>query len=236
MHRRNARTRTLCLLAILLASGSAHCQPESRRLPYIPPKLHNWPQPYRGVPGLEAHVFVTGFVELPEALLIRGGAWTRMRQLPVTSLVLQHPQQGVLVVDSGLSKAVAAEKSGRARSCSPPRAWCNSKQRRTSPKLCRAPAFARRQFDGSCKRTCARFAPETCARFRAQPSSPPLPSATTHRASKLATIPRFGRAWNNGVRWILQPHNHLEPSNEQSTCSAMAACSSSMGVARLLGR
>jgi len=110
MHRRNARTRTLCLLAILVASGSANCQPESRRLPYIPPKLHNWPEPYRGVPGLEAHVFVTGFVELPEALLVRGGAWTRIRQLPVTSLVLQHPQKGVLVVDSGLSKAVALEK------------------------------------------------------------------------------------------------------------------------------
>lgn len=97
-------------LVCVSALGSLHCQPESRRLPYIPAKLENWPQPYRGVPGLTAHVLVSGFVELPQAWLYQRGSWMRRVQLPVPVLVLQHPSKGVIVVDSGLAREVAPQR------------------------------------------------------------------------------------------------------------------------------
>lgn len=89
----------LCLASLLTA-----CDSPPRRLPYIPPELANWPQPYRGVPGLAAHIFVTGHIEVPEGLVTKGGAMTRTRQLPVQVLVIQHPREGVLLVDAGISQ------------------------------------------------------------------------------------------------------------------------------------
>ncbi|MCX8070944.1 MAG: MBL fold metallo-hydrolase [Candidatus Binatia bacterium] len=89
-------------LVIACALLSAHCDSEPRRLPYIPPKLENWPQPYRGVAGLQAHVLVTGFLELPQALVYRNGSWLRTERLPVSVLAVQHPSKGVVLIDSGL--------------------------------------------------------------------------------------------------------------------------------------
>ncbi len=102
--------RLLRALLSLLALTLMHCQPEPRRLPYIPPKLENWPQPYRGVPGLAAHVIVTGFVELPQSWVYRGGSWFRTAQLPVLVLVLQHPSKGVVLVDTGLPQEVSSKQ------------------------------------------------------------------------------------------------------------------------------
>ncbi|GBD24718.1 N-acyl homoserine lactonase AttM [bacterium HR30] len=102
--------RVVRALLALLAVTVIHCQPEQRRLPYIPPKLENWPQPYRGVAGLAAHVIVTGFVELPHAWVYRGGSWFRTVQLPVAVLVLQHPSKGVVLIDTGLPKEVSSER------------------------------------------------------------------------------------------------------------------------------
>lgn len=91
------------LLPILAAVFLEGCPQESRRLPYIPPQLANWPQPYRGVAGLQMHVFVTGYIEVPQALLARGASLTRRHQLPVPVLLVQHPRQGLVLIDAGLS-------------------------------------------------------------------------------------------------------------------------------------
>ena len=41
----------------------AGCE-QDRRVPYVPPTLANWPQPYRGVAGLKIHIFVTGYLDV----------------------------------------------------------------------------------------------------------------------------------------------------------------------------
>ncbi len=105
------RVRASCCAGLLLAICSATaCEPPPRRLPYIPPTLHNWPQPYRGVPGLHAHAFVTAHLEVPEALVVHGGRITRSRALAAVVLALQHPREGVILLDSGVSEATPQER------------------------------------------------------------------------------------------------------------------------------
>lgn len=98
------------MFVVMSAVFAVQCAPEPRRIPYIPPKLENWPQPYRGVAGLTAHVIVTGFVELPQAWMYRGGSWLRTTQLPVPVLVLQHPSKGIVLVDTGVPKETRSDR------------------------------------------------------------------------------------------------------------------------------
>jgi len=105
------RTWVLCSLACLALAG---CE-EELRVPYIPPTLANWPQPYRGITGLTVHVFDTGHVRLPERLVLRGGSLTRTRELPVLAFLIDHPQHGLILFDAGLSRQSAATPRGAAR-------------------------------------------------------------------------------------------------------------------------
>jgi N-acyl homoserine lactone hydrolase len=88
---------------ILLAALAGACESPELRVPYIPPKLENWPQPYHGVGGLKLHAFTTGFVSAPEVSILAGGSWTRRDRLPVTAFVIEHPSQGLVLVGTGLS-------------------------------------------------------------------------------------------------------------------------------------
>jgi len=88
---------TAALIGVL-----AGCE-QDPRIPYIPPTLANWPQPYRGVAGLKIHVFVTGFLRLPEAMLLRGGSLTRTRDLPVPAVLIEHPKQGLVLFNTGMA-------------------------------------------------------------------------------------------------------------------------------------
>lgn len=81
------------------------------RVPYIPPVLANWPQPYHGISGLKVHVFNTGYVRESEALVLRGGSPTRTRDLPVPVFVIEHPKQGLILFNTGLKPGKAAESS-----------------------------------------------------------------------------------------------------------------------------
>jgi hypothetical protein len=85
------------LIALLLSA----CE-EKRRVPYIPPNLHNWPAPYRGVNGVTVHAFVTGFMRMPAAMVLSGGAMTQTRVLPSVAFLIVHPKHGLLVFNAGL--------------------------------------------------------------------------------------------------------------------------------------
>ncbi|HXQ21982.1 MAG TPA: MBL fold metallo-hydrolase [Candidatus Acidoferrales bacterium] len=94
------------------ACGLALCACEQDlRVPYVPPSLVNWPQPYRGVAGLTVHVFNTGFLRVSEALLLQGGSVTRTRDVPVPVFLIEHPTQGLILFNTGLDPR-AAEQSG----------------------------------------------------------------------------------------------------------------------------
>jgi N-acyl homoserine lactone hydrolase len=99
-------------IGVLAACGLAcgACE-RDLRIPYIPPSLVNWPQPYRGVAGLKVHVFNTGFLRVSEALLLRGGSLTRTRDLPVPVFLIEHPTQGIVLFNTGLDPKLA-ERSG----------------------------------------------------------------------------------------------------------------------------
>jgi N-acyl homoserine lactone hydrolase len=92
----------------LLAGG---CE-EDLRVPYIPPALANWPQPYHGVAGLKVHVFNTGELRVPEALVVRGGNLRRTRDLPVPVFLIVHPTEGLILFGAGLNpKPVTSPES-----------------------------------------------------------------------------------------------------------------------------
>lgn len=95
----------LAAIALLPAFFVSLCGCEREadlRVPYIPPALANWPQPYRGVAGLTAHVFNTGYVRAPEALIVQGGSLMRMRDLAVPAVVIAHPKHGLILFNTGL--------------------------------------------------------------------------------------------------------------------------------------
>jgi len=94
------RCALLCAaLCTVLAGG---CE-DDLRVPYIPPTLANWPQPYRGVPRLKVHIFNTGYLRVPEALVLRGGSLTRKRDLAVPAVLIEHPHQGLVLFNTGLN-------------------------------------------------------------------------------------------------------------------------------------
>jgi glyoxylase-like metal-dependent hydrolase (beta-lactamase superfamily II) len=72
-------------------------------VPYIPPTLANWPQPYRGIAGLKLHAFNSGYLRLSEALVLRGGSLARTRDLQVPVFLIEHPRHGLVLFNTGLS-------------------------------------------------------------------------------------------------------------------------------------
>ena len=94
--------RRLWLCAAVCITLAAGCE-EDLRVPYIPPTLANWPQPYRGVAGVRLHVFNTGYLRVPEALVLHGGSVTRKRDLAVPAVLIEHPQQGLVLFNTGLN-------------------------------------------------------------------------------------------------------------------------------------
>ena len=76
---------------------------QDQRVPYIPPTLANWPQPYHGVSGVKLHAFTTGVLHVDEALLLRGGSLTQTRELPVPAFVIEHPKQGLVLFNTGVN-------------------------------------------------------------------------------------------------------------------------------------
>jgi len=103
--RSNRRGVAACF-AIVLAVCSCD---EARRIPRIEPVLHLWKSPYVGFDGLQIHVFDTGVVRAPAALYQRGGSWFDMREVPVPAFVVEHPDKGLVVFDTGLSARVASD-------------------------------------------------------------------------------------------------------------------------------
>src|ERR1043166_2442216 len=94
-------TQFVIFLLCLLAASLSGCE-EEQRVPYIPPALASWPQPYRGVAGLKIHVFVTGTLRVPEALILRSGNLTKTRDLPIPVVLIEHPKQGLVLFNTGL--------------------------------------------------------------------------------------------------------------------------------------
>jgi len=97
---------TIChiLIALCCCLFAGACEDELR-VPYILPTLANWPQPYRGVNGLKLHVFNTGQLRVAEALVFRGGSLRHTRELPVPAFLIEHPQQGLILFNTGLEPA-----------------------------------------------------------------------------------------------------------------------------------
>ena len=108
-----ARRRLLTALFSTLTLLLGGCEDSDLRIPYIPPTLANWPQPYRGMPGLRVHVFTTGTITMPEAMVLRGGSPFRTRELPVLAFVIAHPTQGLVVFNTGLTPAAPHESTAR---------------------------------------------------------------------------------------------------------------------------
>ncbi len=106
------RAVVLGALAVLAVLGSTlACRREYRRIPYIPPDLAGWSEPYRGTRGLRLHVFAsTGALTLPRGIL--GGSWFERVTLEVPAFLVEHPRAGAILIGTGLDPALerAAEK------------------------------------------------------------------------------------------------------------------------------
>lgn len=97
--------RTLFFVFFLLLFFPACEKP--LHLPYIAPELHNWPQPYKGVPGLKLHVFKTGTVEIPAKLVSRGSSVLDTQELDILVFLIEHPRQGLILFGTGLNHEIA---------------------------------------------------------------------------------------------------------------------------------
>lgn len=91
-----------------MLAGAFGCE-RARRVPRVEPVLHAWERPYRGLPGLELHVFETGRLSLPRGFLFQGGSWFERSDLPVPAYVIRHPDGRLIVFDTGFSAAVNAD-------------------------------------------------------------------------------------------------------------------------------
>lgn len=103
-----AQTWLPYVLVGLLALCGGACE-ERRRLPYVEPVLHDWPEGYRGQSGLKLHVFHTGSLDLPDRLVYRGGSVARRRSLTVLSFGVEHPEHGLVLIGTGLNRNVAGD-------------------------------------------------------------------------------------------------------------------------------
>jgi glyoxylase-like metal-dependent hydrolase (beta-lactamase superfamily II) len=91
-------TRSVLLLAL---SAVGACD-GPRAVPRIEPVLHGWESPYRGLSGVEVHVFNTGTFSVPAGLVYRGASLLETRELDVPAFVVRHPNDGLVVFDTGL--------------------------------------------------------------------------------------------------------------------------------------
>jgi glyoxylase-like metal-dependent hydrolase (beta-lactamase superfamily II) len=84
--------------------GAIGCE-QPRRMPYVPPDLHNWKDARPTVRGLRLHLFTTtGSVDPPAGLF--GGSWATRVALEVPAFVIEHPRAGAILVGTGLSPAL----------------------------------------------------------------------------------------------------------------------------------
>jgi len=97
----------LALVAATVAAMTATGCDGPRRIPRIEPDLRNWEEPYVGVAGLRIHIFNTGGLEVPMALLYEGGSWFSTRELEMSACVIEHPSAGLIVFDTGFSPRIA---------------------------------------------------------------------------------------------------------------------------------
>ena len=98
--------RFACVAVVACAVFAfAGCR-ESRRVPRIEPVLRNWTEPYQGLEGLRVHVFNTGILAIPKAYVFRGGSWASTMDLPATAFVIEHPEAGLIVFDTGFSPKI----------------------------------------------------------------------------------------------------------------------------------
>jgi glyoxylase-like metal-dependent hydrolase (beta-lactamase superfamily II) len=79
------------------------------KLPYVTPELYNWPKTYKGVKGLKLHAFKTGEVTARKKLAYRGSSLLDTLVLDIVVFAIEHPQQGIILVGTGLSRGVAQE-------------------------------------------------------------------------------------------------------------------------------
>jgi glyoxylase-like metal-dependent hydrolase (beta-lactamase superfamily II) len=91
------------VVAALVASTTPACKHEDR-VPYIPPTLQNWQHPYHGREDLKLHVFHTGMLHALGGLALNRQGKLRRQDLPVLAYVLEHPRQGLVVIDTGLNR------------------------------------------------------------------------------------------------------------------------------------
>ncbi len=102
---RHARRGCLLTAVLMLGiAGAIGCE-RPRRMPYVPPDLHNWTEAQRPPRGLRLHVLATtGSVDPPAGLF--GGAWTTRVALEIPAFVIEHPHAGPILVGTGLSPAL----------------------------------------------------------------------------------------------------------------------------------
>ncbi len=81
------------------------CHP-SLPIPRIEPVLANWTQPYTGNDKLRVHVFDTGTLTLPQAAAWAGGYWMSSERFDMLAFVIEHPEHGLVVFDTGLSPKI----------------------------------------------------------------------------------------------------------------------------------
>lgn len=101
------RLAAMALCGVACA-GLAGCEPDLR-VPYIPPTLAKWPEPYAGTGGLTVDVFTVGTIRAPEGAVLRGGSVLRTREMPVTAAVIRHPRHGLIVCNTGLKEPVTSD-------------------------------------------------------------------------------------------------------------------------------
>ena len=98
--------RVICVFLLVLAA----CE-KPLRLPYIPPELHNWPMPYKGVTGLRLHVFNTGKIEFPTKVVYRDGSVRGKQTLDILVFAIEHPRYGIILFGTGLNREIASDST-----------------------------------------------------------------------------------------------------------------------------
>lgn len=94
------------LAFVLTCLCSCH---EPLPVPRIDASLDGWAQPYAGVQGLKVHAFRTGAIRSVEGAVYAGGSWTTRTMMGAWAYVIEHPQHGLIVFDTGLSTRARTE-------------------------------------------------------------------------------------------------------------------------------